>query len=243
MAGSVTAGGLALLLIAVISERAMPRARTTADACATSSNTVAVQRWLTAIQRSIAGVQQRKHTRRAVPPATVADWCDAISRRLRAGETLRLVLARERPTNVALVAQTEPLRRALDRGESVADAIAAAASASASRYGALDLVWSVLAITSDYGGNTAEPIDGVAAGLRLQSADAQERTVHSAQARLSAHVLTAVPLVVLALLVATDREVRLIVSRPTGWWLVGGGLLLNLCGWSWMRRVVTSQLR
>jgi tight adherence protein B len=238
-ASSLSAGLLALVVIVALLGIASPSARTAKIAPASTPHATALPQFRQAFQRVIRSARQRRLTGGAVPPEAVATWCDAIARRLRSGEPLRRVLANERPTHVALSARTDSLRRALGRGESVADAIAA--SASASGHTSLDLVWSVLAVASDYGGSAAEPIDRAASALRLRSADAHERSAQSAQARLSAHVLTAVPLLVLALLVATDPDVRLIVLRPAGGLLVGAGFLLNLCGWSWMRHIVASQ--
>ncbi len=231
---------LALLLIGALLGVVTPSART-ADFTpeATRDGLTARARFRHAVMHAIVRALQRRRSRQVVPPGAVAAWCDAIARRLRSGETLRQVLADERPTHVALAARTAPLRRELGSGAAVVDAVAASALAASG--GGLDLVWSVLAIASGYGGSAAEPIDRVASALRLRSADAHERSAQSAQARLSAHVLTAVPVLVLALLVSTDPDVRLIVLRPAGGLLVGGGLLLNVLGWSWMRHIVASQ--
>lgn len=237
---SLVSGLLALVVIVGLLGIATPGART-AEIAPDSTRAVSFfTRSNFKVRRVITSAQQRRLARGTVPPEAVAMWCDAIARRLRAGDTLRRVLANERPAHVALSARTDALRRALNRGESVADAIAA--SASASGHDALDLVWSVLAVASGYGGSAAEPIDRAASALRLRSADAHERSAQSAQARLSAHVLTAVPLLMLALLVATDSDVRLIVLRPSGGVLVVAGLLLNLCGWAWMRHIVAGQI-
>ena len=104
----------------------------------------------------------------------------------------------------------------------------------------LRLVGSVLAGTADIGGSAAAPLDRVAGALRLRVVDSQERDAHSAQARLSAHVLTLVPLGVLVLLVATDAHVRSVVVQPFGAVLLAAGLTLNLSGWWWMRIIIRS---
>jgi len=238
-ASSFAAGLLALAVACALLGMADPRARTTNSPHASAHRTTGLPPFRQAFRRVIASTRQRRLARAPVPPDAVATWCDAIARRLRSGETLRRVLANERPAHVALSARTDSLRCALDRGASVTDAIATSGAVSGNT--SLDLVWSVLAVASDYGGSAAEPIDRAASALRLRSADAHERSAQSAQARLSAHVLTAVPLLVLALLLATDPDVRLIVLRPTGGMLVGAGLLLNLCGWAWMRHIVAGQ--
>ena len=67
--------------------------------------------------------------------------------------------------------------------------------------------------------------------------------MQSAQARLSAVVLTWLPVAVLALLVLTSGGVRHVVSSPVGIVLLGSGSLLNLAGWWWMRRIVERAAR
>ena len=238
---SLVAGLAALTVVAMMFDIGAPRARIPARQGPSSPTSVAPRRWAIALLRATATVRHRRLEHGAVPPGVVAEWCDAMARRLRTGESLRQVLASEHPEHPALGAQTEPLRRALRHGDSVADSIAATASAPASPASALGLVWSVLTVTADYGGSTAAPLDRAAAALRLRSADAHERAAQSAQARLSAHVLTAIPLVVLVFLVVTDHDVRMLLGEPSGWLPVGAGAALNLCGWWWMRRIVAHQ--
>lgn len=177
-----------------------------------------------------------------IPAAQVATWCDALSRRLRAGDALRTALVAEQPDHRALLTRTEPLRRALGHGVAVADAVGALpgdASQTARRDPHLELLCSVIAATADFGGSAAAPIDRVGATLRLRSADGQERDAQSAQARLSAHVLTVVPLGLLALLAGTDGAVREFTTGGLGLAVIGSGLALNLSGWWWMKHVVT----
>jgi Flp pilus assembly protein TadB len=88
------------------------------------------------------------------------------------------------------------------------------------------------------GGHPAEPLDRAAAALRARAADRAERRTHSAQARASALVMTWLPIVVLALLVAMSGAVRSVVVTPFGAWSVLAGAGLNLTGWRWMRRLV-----
>ena len=74
--------------------------------------------------------------------------------------------------------------------------------------------------------------------LRLRAADGQERVAHSAQARMSAHVLTLVPLGFLALMLTVDADVRHATTTPTGATIIIVGLALNGVGWLWMRSVI-----
>jgi tight adherence protein B len=85
---------------------------------------------------------------------------------------------------------------------------------------------------------SAAAIDRVAATLRQRAADRAERRVQAAQARLSAHVMTAVPLSMLGLLLATDGDVRAVTTTPIGATCLVTGLALNAIGWTWMRHIV-----
>gem|GEM_PF-919873 len=189
---------------------------------------------------------RRLTARRAqlISPEHVAGWSDSLARRLRAGESLRAALENDRPEHPALLARTRPLRRSLGNGSSVADAVSVTVQAGplrALRDPHLELLLSVLAAATEFGGGAAVPIDRVGAALRLRMADGQERAAQSAQARLSAHVLTVVPLGVLALLASTDADVREVSTGGIGLVVVCFGLLLNLVGWWWMNRVIAGE--
>ncbi len=234
----------AMALLAGITARAaaahlLPGARTVdlpdQEAAPTPGRARDLRRWMS----SILG---RLHAPRCapIPAAHVAVWCDALSRRLRAGDTLRTALEHELPDDRALRTRTDPIRTTLSHGVAVSQAVTTAAPDLASaRDQHLELLCWVIAATADFGGSAAAPIDRVGAALRLRSADGQERDAQSAQARLSAHVLTIVPLAVLALLAATDADVRRFSAGGLGLMVIVCGLVLNLTGWSWMKRVVT----
>ncbi len=163
----------------------------------------------------------------------VAAWCDDIARRVRSGSTLRDAVA-TLPADPATERATVPLRLALERGTSVADAIARVDTDGAH----LRLALGVITTASRIGGPAAASVDRAAMLLRQRAADLDDRSTQAAQARLSSHVMTAVPLLMLAALVATDGDVRSVVTSPIGTVCVGAGLALNAAGWWWMRRIV-----
>lgn len=181
---------------------------------------------------------------KTISPGAVAEWCDALARSLRAGTTLRLALTSIEPADPALALRSQAVRQALGRGATVSAAVTSLHADATSRprreSSHLGLVSAMLATSGSIGGPTAASLDRLAGALRLRVADGQERAAHSAQARLSAHVLTFIPLSLLTLLVATDADVRAVLSQSTGFALVSIGLALNLAGWWWMRRVVTA---
>jgi Flp pilus assembly protein TadB len=188
---------------------------------------------------------ERRMEHTTISPGAVAEWCDALARSLRAGTTLRSALMSIEPTDPALAHRSQAVRQALGRGAIVSTAVIGLHPDPASRPQQqsphLALAAAVLATSGSIGGPAAASLDRLAGALRLRVADGQERSAHSSQARLSAHVLTFVPLALLALLAVTDSDVRAVLSQPTGVALVSIGLALNLVGWWWMRCIVTAR--
>jgi Flp pilus assembly protein TadB len=188
------------------------------------------------------GLVGRLHRRRRVIlPESVAAWCDELSRQVRAGCSLTTALSEAVPNDVVVLDATEGLRRALARGVSVTEAVTAPASDEPSgRRGAhhLALACSMIAVSARVGGTPAAPLDRVAASLRLRAVDRQERATNAAQAQMSARVLTVLPFGMLALLVATDPDVRGAVTGPIGGLCVVVGVALNLTGYTWMRHTI-----
>ena len=183
--------------------------------------------------RTLEAWRLRRSGRRAPDARAVAAWCDDIARRVRSGSTLRDAVA-VLPADPATERATAPLRLAIDRGASVGDAVARVDAGGAH----LRLALGVIATASRIGGPAAASIDRVAMLLRQRAADLDERATQAAQARLSSHVMTAVPLLMLATLAATDDDVRSVVTSPIGTVCVVAGLALNAAGWWWMRRIV-----
>ena len=131
---------------------------------------------------------------------------------------------------VRRVARGDSLLAALDASLRPDDGIDAASDAG--------LALTVLRSCACFGGPAATPLQRAAATLRARDAVAAEQLAQSAQARLSARVLTLVPVFLLALLAVTDPKVRATLTTPAGLALVGLGALLNLAGALWMRRII-----
>ena len=96
----------------------------------------------------------------------------------------------------------------------------------------------MLRACAEHGGPPGEPIDRAAATLRGRAADLAERRTHSAQARLSAVVMTWLPIAMLALLLVSSASVRAAVTGPAGLLVVASGAILNFVGWRWMGRII-----
>jgi tight adherence protein B len=169
----------------------------------------------------------------AVDPVELAGWCDALARALRGGDTLHRALRDTEPPGCISEALA-PAMLSLERGASVGAAIDEVDSDSPH----LGLVVVVLRACAGSGGAAAEPIDRAAAALRQRAALDAERATQSAQARLSAIVMTLLPGAMLLVLLATSVAVRTTILSPIGALLLGAGAGLNLCGWTWMRRII-----
>jgi tight adherence protein B len=181
-------------------------------------------------------VRRRAHAR--VEPSALAAWCDALARALRAGITLRHALCTVAPPE-CVARQLAPVVLALERGTSVSAALADLHTGAPD----LDLVVVVLRACAEHGGASAEPIDRAAAALRQRAALAGERRTNSAQARMSALVMTCLPGAMLVLLMATSRSVRGAATSPAGLAALGAGIALNAAGWGWMRRLIARATR
>lgn len=221
---SVTAFVLVALAITVAAVPLRPRRRRDGSAATSAPSRPVVP----AVARATRARRHRQPSARAV-----AGWCDDIARRVRSGSALRdavMVL----PTDATTERATSPVRLSIDRGLSVADAVGRVGDAGPH----LRLALRVIATASRIGGPSAASIDRTAALLRQRAGDLDERSSHAAQALLSTHVLTAVPLVMLGTLIATDDDVRSASASPVGAGCIVTGLGLNALGWWWMRRIV-----
>lgn len=179
-----------------------------------------------------------RRTPGSTDPVALAAWCDALARAVRGGATLRHALCTVPPPahTAPLIA---PALLALERGASVAAALAQIESASHD----LHVVLVVIRACAEHGGPAAEPIDRAAAALRQRAALAGERRTNSAQARMSALVMTCLPGAMLGTLALTSSSVRGAVATPAGVTAIALGVALNVAGWNWMRRLIARSTR
>lgn len=105
------------------------------------------------------------------------------------------------------------------------------------------LVDGVLADLSRHGGPSAEVLDRCAERLRARAADRREVRLQSAPARLSARIMTFLPIATVCLLTATTPGVRTQLASGPGIAASVLGGSLNLAGWWWMRRLIGAGTR
>lgn len=199
-------------------------------------------------------IPRRRRSARAIDPSALAAWADDLARALRHGSTLHAALTNTSPTDAAIEQRSASLRHWLGRGATVAEAcdewsaeLSGDAHATSRGLGGsndrlelLATMSAVLAAAASLGGSAAAPLDRLAVTMRQRASDDLERAAQSAQAQMSAKVLTSVPLAVLALLLATDADVRGAVASAAGGSAVAFGLALNTLGAFWMRRIAVS---
>jgi tight adherence protein B len=104
-----------------------------------------------------------------------------------------------------------------------------------------DFAWVVMAIRiqREVGGNLAEILTTVAATLRERERLRRQVQVLSAEGRLSAWILGALPPVfTLYLILSRPDYLRPLVTQPLGWLLVITGATLLTVGVLWMRKAV-----
>ena len=87
------------------------------------------------------------------------------------------------------------------------------------------------------GGSNATVLEAAAASVRERLAAREEARTAASQARLSARILSVLPILV-ALWMLGDGRSRAALLSPAGLICALAGLTLNLCGWWWMRRLV-----
>jgi len=179
------------------------------------------QRWAPPLRQRAAHVPSTRPTR--------TDWAevaDAIAHNVRAGDSLRGAFDR-------MLDDHEPQGTVVHRGARLDDVLDAR-SAEADELVVLRAVQTAWSL----GGPAAQGLHAAAALLRERHAIHAEAAAHSAQARASARLLTLVPAVFAMFGAATSASFRSVVVTPAGATAVAAGVVLNLAGWTWMRRTI-----
>ena len=195
---------------------------------------IADRRHLHVVRGPIAHLRTSRSGHPTPSPRPVAEWCDRLAGRLRSGASLRDALLTTIPDDEPTQRLTEPVRRRLHHGEPVTIVVGAVEESGPH----LHLAFTIIGAAARVGGPSAPAIDRTAASLRARVADHDDRRVQAAQARMSAHVLTAVPVLMLTLLVITDSDAREAVTTKAGVICLTVGLALNMLGTAWMRRMI-----
>ncbi len=165
----------------------------------------------------------------------LGEWCGHAARSVRGGASLSQAILAASDAVPPLSATFGDVVHAQQRGHALSMALAAVDTHDDS----VRLVVAVVRTCARLGGPAAEPLDRTAAVMHARLAAVAERRVQSAQARLSAVVLTVTPVAVLMLLVAVEPSARKSFRLPVTWICLTIGLALNVAGWFWMRRIIS----
>jgi Flp pilus assembly protein TadB len=175
----------------------------------------------------------RWHRPRGVGDEQVAAWAEAIAREIRGGRSLVNALGHS-PADPALQRCLDPMILALERGHPLLDATERITTST----DGLDRTVAVIRAIATAGGGAAIGLDRTAASLRERCAVADERRSQSAQARLSAQVLTVLPGVAVVVMSMASPTLRSTLLGGVGMICIPLGALFNVVGWIWMRRIL-----
>lgn len=104
----------------------------------------------------------------------------------------------------------------------------------------VSLVADALALAGTSGGSQTRALEGVGATLRERQALAREVRALGSQARTSAVVLVATPVVFAAFVAMADARIRhVLFATPLGWMCIVAGAVLDAVGAWWMARLVS----
>lgn len=163
----------------------------------------------------------------------LANMLDDIARRCASGQSLTSAFSTTSATQTHVEA-VAPVRVALASGSSIDDALSMATPADADGQFAIH----VLRLCARQGGNIAESLDRAAGTLRERATVRSERSAQAAQARLSAKVLTVVPIAFAGWTLLTTPSVQEFATTPFGLVCCSAGIGLNVTGWTLMNRAI-----
>lgn len=177
----------------------------------------------------------RRHSgdRRANRQTDLIAMVERTSREVRAGAAIRSALQSTLQLHPTLL---RSLAEQLSRGASLPQALA---DTQPTVRGDEAFVLHGLRLTVDNGGAMADTLDRVVAVVRERHVWRGERHAQAAQARLSAQMLTVLPMAVAVWGVVSGPRVRqAYVESATAGVMAVVGVVLNVTGWWWMRHLV-----
>lgn len=183
----------------------------------------------------VGGVRTRTRSRAQRIDDAIPAMLDGLAAAMRAGASVRMAFE-DLEAAPQLRAPLDAMRASLRVGRTLVeslDAFAGHAGTAQARMAA-----SALAVGVESGGDLPRMLDVLAEASRDRTRIAREARVASTQARMSAWVVAALPLVFLFLTGAASREqMDLLLRTPVGWALLGTGGALEAAGIVWMRKL------
>jgi tight adherence protein B len=185
------------------------------------------------------GVSVRTSRRQKAFADQLDDSLQLMASSLRAGHSMLQALnsvaaEAEEPTSVEFSRVINETRVGRELGHALDE--------TARRTNSEDFVWvtQAIAINREVGGNLAEVLDGVGHTIRERNQIRRQVKALSAEGRLSALVLMALPLGVLAFLAITNPGyIARFTESLAGYAMIAAGVFLLIVGGLWLRKVVS----
>lgn len=191
-----------------------------------------------AVAAAVVAVTIRSDRRKAAFAEQLDDILALLASNLRAGHSLSQALDSltgdiEEPASSEIIRAVTQVRVGRDLTEALSDV--------AERMDSDDFRWitQAIAIHRQVGGNLAEVLDTVANTIRERGQVRRQIATLSAEGRLSAYVLIALPFfVVLFLSVVNPGYLAVFTSTAIGWVMLGVAAVLLVVGIFWLRATV-----
>jgi tight adherence protein B len=104
------------------------------------------------------------------------------------------------------------------------------------------LVTAIL-IQREVGGNLAEILDNLSAVVRARFTIRRQVRVYTAQGRMTGYLLSALPLIIFAILYALNgKYMSILFTDPLGKILVGVAISMQLIGFIWIRKIIKIEI-
>jgi tight adherence protein B len=104
------------------------------------------------------------------------------------------------------------------------------------------LVTAIL-IQREVGGNLAEILDNLSAVVRARFTIRRQVRVYTAQGRMTGYLLSALPLIIFAILYALNgKYMSILFTDPVGKILVGVAISMQLIGFIWIRKIIKIEI-
>lgn len=183
-------------------------------------------------------LERRISARRTAFADQLDDTLSLVASGLRAGHSLPRAMdavahEAESPTAEEFARILNQHRLGRDLGEAL--------QLSAERMRSDDLAWvaQAVAIHREVGGNLSEVLDHVGETIRERAAVRRQVQTLSAEGRISANVLIALPvLIAIVLAIVSPGYLLVFLTTPLGWALIGASVVLFAIGVLWLRAVV-----
>jgi tight adherence protein B len=183
-------------------------------------------------------LERRTEKRRAAFADQLDDTLSLVASGLRAGHSLPRAM--DAVSHEAESPTAEEFARILNQNRLGRD-LGEALHLSAARMHSDDLAWvaQAVAIHREVGGNLSEVLDHVGETIRERNQIRRQVATLSAEGRMSANVLIALPvLIAIVLAVMSPGYLLGFLTTPLGWLMIGASLVLFAIGVIWLRAVV-----